>query len=550
MKQRQRGSALLISLVVTMMIAVLTGFLFNQAMNTDRQTRMPRIRSAMTRIEGQLRDAAFGGTLLVCPPAPASCTINPGVLASFSENIPGAKCPAGLSQCGVIVDNATISGMTFSARIQYQGDEIAVKPVVFTQSLDVGLSPTATCPVTSPFFIGVNPDRSPICRSLPTDCASGQYVQSVDPMRLTSVTPSPITCASLPSAISCGANAYMNQLSWTSPGSLDFLCQPRPDPFTLASLGGNPTAYSSKTTNWMQPVWPAAPCLVCPPDSTETGIQWIAVNPGCTAPQTGTYSWEKEQTQTRTVTYVCGACPNPIPPPTFGAWSAWVDTGATRNMVNTCSSASCLPCPADTTETETQWVFLASACPVGQTGTRTCEEEQRRTRAVTYSCPACPSTAPSPTYGAWSAWANTGATRNNVNTCTSAPAVYRICSFTSYTDNWTVGGNSCVGGLALFGLITMWEGEYRDVYDISWGFSVSPAKGMAKFYCDPAKLDALVAAAGSNPDPLTSGVGLINPCVVGSIGLDGNPLPAGSMCQMFFSGANTQLSTVPVNCSP
>ena len=99
------------------------------------------------------------------------------------------------------------------------------------------------------------------------------------------------------------------------------------------------------------------------------------------------------------------------------AWSAWTDTGATRNQVNTCTN-----CPAPSTQTQTQWVGASAACPAGQVGSYTWEAEQSQTRTLSYNCPAGTSTLPPATVGGWSAWANTGATRNAVNTC-APPAV-------------------------------------------------------------------------------------------------------------------------------
>lgn len=158
-------------------------------------------------------------------------------------------------------------------------------------------------------------------------------------------------------------------------------------------------------------------CAGCPAPATQTEGQWVASSATCTAGQYGTNTWERYQTRTRSVTYSCPAGTSTLPPATYGTWSAWGDTGTTRNVVNTCTS-----CPAPSTQTNKQWVASSAACPSGQVGSNTWEREQSQSRSVTYTCPAGTTALPSPVYGTWGAWTNTGATRNVVNTCTTCPA--------------------------------------------------------------------------------------------------------------------------------
>ena len=93
-------------------------------------------------------------------------------------------------------------------------------------------------------------------------------------------------------------------------------------------------------------------CTTCPANATETNTQWVpvtangGVNNGCPAGQTGQYTWEKEQAQTRTKSYSCPAGTAVLPPPTYTAWSAWSDTGNIRNVVNTCTAVAACTAPA------------------------------------------------------------------------------------------------------------------------------------------------------------------------------------------------------------
>ena len=68
---------------------------------------------------------------------------------------------------------------------------------------------------------------------------------------------------------------------------------------------------------------------------------------------------------------------------------------------------SCVPSTCTGPTSETQWIGTVGTCPFGETGSYTWEREQIRTRTCTAS-----------TWGAWSGWGDTGATRNVVNTCT------------------------------------------------------------------------------------------------------------------------------------
>jgi len=156
-------------------------------------------------------------------------------------------------------------------------------------------------------------------------------------------------------------------------------------------------------------------CTACPSASSET--QWVATTNGaCATGQWGTIAREKEQTRTKS--YSCPAGTTSLPAPTY---SAWTDTGTTRDKAggNTCTA-----CPTSTTETELQWVTTTSgACSAGQWGGIAREKEQKRTRTVSYSCPAGTTSLPTPTYSAWSSWTDTGTTRDKTggNTCTACP---------------------------------------------------------------------------------------------------------------------------------
>lgn len=142
------------------------------------------------------------------------------------------------------------------------------------------------------------------------------------------------------------------------------------------------TAYCPAATGayawnaWTQTSSTCAANCVVPTPSTQTESQSIA----CAAPATtGTLN------QQRTRTAYC--------PATTGAY-AWGTYGSWATVSNNC----CTPA------TTTRWISASGACPAGQGGGSVVWEKEQRQN---YTCPTA----------AWGAWADTGATRNTVNTC-------------------------------------------------------------------------------------------------------------------------------------
>lgn len=183
-----------------------------------------------------------------------------------------------------------------------------------------------------------------------------------------------------------------------------------PDPWDAPVGVWTPSA----TWKGWTPTYACAPACVAPaplPQSQAGTPQTQTLN--CAAGQYGQINQSRTTTQTRTITYSCptptGAYTTTTPP-----WSA---PGAPYGAWTT-TSGTCTACPALTPESQTQWVPASALCPSGQSGTNTWEKEQGRSRARSYACPAGTTTLPPITYGAWSAWTDTGATRNVSNTCT------------------------------------------------------------------------------------------------------------------------------------
>ncbi len=177
-------------------------------------------------------------------------------------------------------------------------------------------------------------------------------------------------------------------------------------------------------------------------------------------------------------------CASATATPSWGGWLFHSGTGS-----------SCSACPAPLTSTETRWQARSGACPSGHTGTITWEAQELREQTMTYDCSASPLTLPAPLHGPWTTWTETGLTQNLVNTCAPTTPGGRICTFTAYNSTWTIGGETCNGVTASFGLNAINEGETMGVADNSWGFGVYPQKGTARLYCDPVRVQTFLDSA-------------------------------------------------------
>lgn len=196
---------------------------------------------------------------------------------------------------------------------------------------------------------------------------------------------------------------------------------------------GNPSTGSTYEP-WATPTFAMTPwtqvsntCALCPTPQTETLSQWVPASALCPTGQSGTHSWEKAQSHTRGNTVSCGTA-TPAGPTAgmsvspWSAWTAWVDTGATRNAVNTCAPNCVLPTPSVQSATQAVTESRTLVCPATQTGTgieqaRTLQQQRTRTAF-------CPAPTGAYSWGAWSAWSttSTGAWVETSRDCTPPPA--------------------------------------------------------------------------------------------------------------------------------
>jgi len=83
----------------------------------------------------------------------------------------------------------------------------------------------------------------------------------------------------------------------------------------------------------------AGSCTACQATQTFQNFQWVPVSQSCPAGQTGSWTWQKQQVQSRTTSQNCPAGTVTAPPISDTGWSGWSDTGARQGENNTCTSA-------------------------------------------------------------------------------------------------------------------------------------------------------------------------------------------------------------------
>ena len=161
--------------------------------------------------------------------------------------------------------------------------------------------------------------------------------------------------------------------------------------FTCASAAASPvpTAWIEVANSCTSSCLALGTCCV---PGTQTRIQ---AQP-CPDGSYGSLTVNQQSTSTCT-----SATATPAPGP-------WVDQSTT---------GACTACPGPTSETQLQWVASGQACSAGEIGAHSWEREEISTRTVSYACPSGTTILPAPINGPWSAWAVTGARRNEVNTC-------------------------------------------------------------------------------------------------------------------------------------
>lgn len=192
-----------------------------------------------------------------------------------------------------------------------------------------------------------------------------------------------------------GAGSWNN---WTTTANTCTAC-PGPESQTLSCPSGQygsiiqgRTFSCSGTGSWSAWTQTSNTCSSCPAPTTATEYQWAPVSQACPAGQSGVWSWEKQQQHSRSVSYSCPAGTPSLPPVTYGSWGTYTDTGATRNLVNTCTPICVAPAPLPGSQ--------SASCPAGQVTIASGAASFTQSNTTTYAC--TPAGALITTPGPWS----------------------------------------------------------------------------------------------------------------------------------------------------
>jgi hypothetical protein len=254
LRASEKGSALINAIIVVGLVAAISATIFSQTQITDKTSRNPRVKSAMAVMESEVRALASSASSYTCQGVGTqmNCQIKSEIFNSLKRSVSGSVCPHGSqdkgsqglnSFCGIQV--GPIPGVpyfvpstrTFSARVTYQGGEVAMKPIDVSFQLAEGVfhSGPFTCPVGQPFFAGYDGSGNPVCRPVPSTCyetmnldSPGVYIYSLDAYTLRP------HCKSLTAVnmVGCTSTGYLNKISLDT-GVLDTACGNRQNAFSV-----------------------------------------------------------------------------------------------------------------------------------------------------------------------------------------------------------------------------------------------------------------------------------------------------------------------------
>jgi hypothetical protein len=241
LQKNQKGGALLNSLIVSTVVVVTSGVIYQQSLNTQRLNKYPRIKSTELTAETAIKTWALQPSSYTnCGTGSANCNINLETLGTRAVfPVPGAQCPEGTPNCGFRVQNISFNPASaeFRAELVYQGTEVSLKPKVITMTIPPETLHTdvVLCDAATPIFRGFNADGTPICSALPASrlCPTGQYAREIDLGRLA------VACENIALSGTCAANEVIDSITWNN-GRFDITCAPRMNAFAYP----NPTPFT------------------------------------------------------------------------------------------------------------------------------------------------------------------------------------------------------------------------------------------------------------------------------------------------------------------
>lgn len=288
-----QGSALLNAIIVAGIVAGVAAIVMNQTQVTDKSSRGPRIKSAMTVLETQMLSLAMQpGIYQNCSQQAQNCHLSESAAMAFqnlNRPVAGAACPGSRTypgksnstptSCGVKVQAASslaclnsknpnfnascLAGrfynpatQTFCAEIIYQGSEAPMQPVCASTTVPQSvLQGTATAcnsaaNLTGPYpkviFRGYDSAGNAVCSPIPSCIGgnvamAGNYITSIDKLSLQT------QCKALGSGfLSCPSGSIISSLQWGNVSnafgtlSASTNCMPRRTPSDTHLIAGAP----------------------------------------------------------------------------------------------------------------------------------------------------------------------------------------------------------------------------------------------------------------------------------------------------------------------
>lgn len=244
----------------------------------------------------------------------------------------GDACERGSGRMGFVFYSGLVAGTAVAA------PPLALPPAV----------PTVTAPTSAPVGTPVGPvgpvgGAAPVAPVSSAPVAPPATVSPALPPAPTPVSPNtppapavPAPSSPVSSVAACVIPPTENRSVATCPaGTWGLTNQERR--WWCGEIGGNYEAWEAPQAGaWTDT---SNTCTACPAPFPQSEQQWVNAWSDCPVGQTGSITWQAEQSRTRTGSYNCPAGSTALPAPTFTGWSGWSNTGATRNLVNTCATA-------------------------------------------------------------------------------------------------------------------------------------------------------------------------------------------------------------------
>jgi hypothetical protein len=284
--KNQKGSMIVNAIATSVIVAILSGVILQQSLTSVKTIRSPRVKAAMTLVEGRLRTALWQpNTYTGCDTdntggaagAFSDCTIAGGIdpfVAGLAEPVVGCG-QAGPGICGVVITGAVFNpggNRRFTGTITYQGNEIGIRPL----PIDIEVPREALtmsrilCPPTGQperfLFKGFNNDGTKKCEapvvtgaagaSELNGCPDNYYMKSFNPATL-AVECELVTNAAVPTP-ACAANQMIDSISYVG-NTFNSSCVVRPPPSTPGIDYIQPTGFLS--AGGLPPAAPPPPAV-------------------------------------------------------------------------------------------------------------------------------------------------------------------------------------------------------------------------------------------------------------------------------------------------